>query len=59
MKKFIKTKKKMIVISLLISIAISYLLGYDRTYPGFGGEDLIPFIILIYWLLKYIDEQGE
>lgn len=57
MKKFIKTNKKMIVISLLLSITISYLLGYDRPYQAFAGEDLIPLITMVYWLLKYIDEQ--
>ena len=57
MKNFIKTNRKMIIISLLISIAISYMLGYGRTYPAFGGEDLIPLITIIYWVLKYIDEQ--
>ena len=57
MKKFIKTHRKMIIISLLISIAISYLLGYGRPYKVLGGEDLIPLITMIYWLLKYIDER--
>lgn len=57
MKKFIKTNKKMIIISLTISIATSYLLGCSRTYSAFGGEDLIPFITLFYWFLKYIDKQ--
>lgn len=57
MKKFIKTNKKMIIISLLTSIAVSYLLGYGRTYPAFGGEDLILLIPIFYWIIKYIDEQ--
>ena len=57
MKKFIKTNKKMIIISLLTSIAVSYLLGYGRTYQVFGGEDLILLIPIFYWILKYIDEQ--
>ena len=57
MKKFIKTNRKMIIISLLTSISISYLLGYSRTYQAFGGEDLIPFMTSFYWLLKYIYEQ--
>ena len=59
MTKFIKTNKKMIIISLTISIAISYLLGYSRTYPAFGGEDLIPIGTIFYWLLKYIYEKEK
>ena len=59
MSKFIKANKKMIIISLTISIAIAYLLGYSRTYSAFGGEDLIPFITLFYWVLKYIDKQEK
>ena len=57
MTKFIKTNKKMIIISLTISIAISYFLGYSRTYPTFGGEDLIPIATIFYWLFKFIDEK--
>ena len=56
-KKFIKTNRKMIIISLLTSIAISYLLGYSRAYRAFGGEDLIPIATMFYWLFKFIDEQ--
>ena len=59
MAKFIKTNKKMIIISLTISIAISYLLGYSRTYSAFGGEDLIPIATIFYWILKYIYEQEK
>ena len=59
MTKFIKTNKKMIIISLTISIAISYLLGYSRTYSAFGGEDLIPIATIFYWLLKYIYEKEK
>ena len=59
MNKFIKTNKKMIIISLTISIAISYLLGYSRTYSAFGGEDLIPIATIFYWLLKYIYEKEK
>lgn len=58
MKKFIKTNRKMIIISLLAAIAISYLLGYSRTYRAFGGEDLIPIAIIFYWIFKYLDEKG-
>lgn len=57
MKKFIKANRKMIIISLLTSIAISYLLGYSRTYRAFGGEDLIPIVTIFYWIFKFIDEQ--
>ena len=57
MKKFIKTNRKMIIISLLVSIAISYLLGYSRAYRAFGGEDLIPIVTIFYWLFKYLDEK--
>lgn len=60
MKKFIKTNRKMIIISLLVAIAISYLLGYTRTYRAFGGEDLIPIATIFYWIFKYLDEkEGE
>ena len=59
MTKFIKTNKKMIIISLTISIAISDFLGYSRTYQAFGGEDLIPFMTSFYWLLKYIYEKEK
>lgn len=60
MKKFIKTNRKMIIISLLISIAISYLLGYSRTYRAFGGEDLIPIATIFYWIFKHLDKkEGE
>lgn len=58
MKKFLKTNRKMIIISLLISIAISYLLGYSRTYRAFGGEDLIPIATIFYWIFKYLDEKA-
>lgn len=57
MKKFIKTNRKMIIISLLTSIAISYLLGYTRTYRAFGGEDLIPIATVFYWIFKHLDEK--
>ena len=60
MKKFINTNRKMIIISLLVSIAIAYLLGYSRTYRAFGGEDLIPIATIFYWIFKYLDEkEGE
>ena len=57
MKKFIKKNRKMIIISLIISFAIAYTLGYSRTYKAFGGEDLIPFITAFYWVFKYLDEK--
>lgn len=57
MKKFIKANRKMIIITLLTSIAISYLLGYSRTYRAFGGEDLIPIATIFYWIFKYLDEK--
>lgn len=60
MKKFIKVNRKMIIISLLISISISYLLGYSRAYRAFGGEDLIPIATIFYWIFKHLDEkEGE
>lgn len=58
MKKFIKANRKMIIISLLTSIAISYLLGYSRTYRAFGGEDLIPIATIFYWIFKHLDEKA-
>lgn len=58
MKKFIKANRKMIIISLLTSIAISYLLGYSRAYRAFGGEDLIPIATIFYWIFKYLDEKA-
>lgn len=57
MKKFIQKNRKMIIISLIISLAIAYMLGYSRPYSAFGGEDLIPLAVVIYWLLKYTDEE--
>ena len=59
MKKFIKKNRKTIIISLILSFAIAHILGYTRRYSAFGGEDLIPFITLFYWVLKYIDKQEK
>lgn len=60
MKKFIKKHKKMIIISMTISVTISYLLWCMRAYRAYGGECLIPLITALYWLLRYTDEQeGE
>lgn len=59
MKKFIKKHKKMLFISVTISVAVSYLLDYSRYYSAFGGEDLIPIAVAIYWALKYTDEKED
>lgn len=55
--KYIKNNKKMIIISLMISIAIAYLLGYSRTYKAFGGEDLLPLLVMLYWYVKYLVKE--
>ena len=47
----------MIIISLMISIAIAYLLGYSRTYKAFGGEDLLPLLVMLYWYVKYLVKE--
>lgn len=57
MKKFIKKNKKMILISMTLSIFISYILSCMRAYRAIGGECLIPIITLLYWLLRYTDEE--
>ena len=57
MKKFIKKNRKMIIISLILSFAIAHIFGYTRSYSAFGGEDLFPLIVLLYWYVKYLVEE--
>lgn len=57
MKKFIKKNRKTIIISLILSFVIAHILGYSRRYSAFGGEDLLPLIVLLYWYVKYLVEE--
>ena len=55
--KYIKNNKKMIIISLITSMAVAYLLGYSRPYSAFGGEDLLPLLVMLYWYVKYLIKE--
>ena len=59
MKKYIKNNLKKICISLVVSIGIAHILGYTRPYPAFGGEDLLPLLVLLYWYIKHLIEEED
>lgn len=47
-------KKLGFIIALILSLIIAYAGGYARPYPAFGGEDLIPIMVIIVYICKYL-----
>lgn len=57
--KFIKINKKNILLSFFGSLVAGWLLGLDRPYTAFGGEDLLPIMVLIFWVIKYAENNEK
>ena len=56
---FIKKYFIPILLTTIISIIIAYLLGFSRVYRAFGGEDLLPFMVIFGWVVKYLTEEDK
>lgn len=54
---YVKKHAKQIIITFTLSIIAAYLLSLNRSYPAFGGEDLLPIAVIIGWLFKFIDDK--
>lgn len=54
---FCKKRKKQIIISLLISLLASYIMGLTRAYTCFGGEDLLIIAVPLYYVFLYLFER--
>lgn len=57
MVKYIKTHWKDIALSLVVSFVFAYFIGFGRPYKAFGGEDLLPIMVAVYWLFRYLEES--
>lgn len=57
--KFIKINKKNIILSFFASFAVGWLMGLNRPYTAFGGEDLLPLMVLLFWIIKYSENNEK
>lgn len=55
LRKFIHTNKIKIIISFGLSCIAAYLGGLTRSYPAFGGEDMLIIACLLYWVFSFLD----
>lgn len=48
-----------IIVSLIFGIFLGIFGGLTRNYVAFGGEDMVPFLVILIWALKYyIDKEN-
>lgn len=57
--KFIKINKKNILLSFFASFVVGWLMGLNRAYTAFGGEDLLPLMVLLFWIIKYSENNEK
>lgn len=55
LKKFIHRNRFKIIISFGLSCIAAYLGGLTRSYPAFGGEDMIVIACIFYWIFKFLE----
>lgn len=55
LKKFIRRNRVKIIITLILSCIAAYLGGLTRSYPAFGGEDMLIIACIFYWIFKFLE----
>ena len=59
MKNFIKQNRINLILSILGTMLLMLMLGFDRPKGTIGVEIFFPFILILYWICKYIESKGE
>lgn len=59
MKTFIRNNITSIILSVIGTIALMIMLGFDRPKGTVGVEIFFPFLLILYWICKYIETKGE
>lgn len=59
MKNFIKKNMLDLLLTTFGTLMLMLMLGFDRPKGTIGVEIFFPFILILYWICKYIESKGE
>lgn len=59
MRDFIKKNMLDLLLTTFGTLMLMLMLGFDRPKGTIGVEIFFPFLLILYWICKYIESKGE